>query len=109
MRLIGKAINHEPLRREHDQTRAALDRHAVRAWRRDARSVRAQACARADQAEGPERRGRGRRARRRLRLIARHVLPLPFTWPVAIPFWVAGLWAFSAELRFLRRSPRDRI
>jgi protein-S-isoprenylcysteine O-methyltransferase Ste14 len=37
------------------------------------------------------------------------VLPLPFTWPVAIPFWVAGFWAFAAELHLLRRSRRDGI
>jgi protein-S-isoprenylcysteine O-methyltransferase Ste14 len=37
------------------------------------------------------------------------VLPLPFTWPVAIPFWVACLWAFTAELRFLHDSRRDGI
>jgi len=37
------------------------------------------------------------------------VLPLPFTWPVAIPFWVAGLWAFAAELRLLHHSRRDGI
>jgi protein-S-isoprenylcysteine O-methyltransferase Ste14 len=30
------------------------------------------------------------------------VLPLPYTWLAGIPFWIAGLWAFSAELRFVR-------
>jgi protein-S-isoprenylcysteine O-methyltransferase Ste14 len=35
------------------------------------------------------------------------VLPLPFTWPVAIPFWVACLWAFAAELRLLHHSRHD--
>jgi len=29
------------------------------------------------------------------------VLRLPSTWLAGIPFWTAGLWAFSAELRFL--------
>jgi protein-S-isoprenylcysteine O-methyltransferase Ste14 len=37
------------------------------------------------------------------------VLPLPYTWPVAIPFWIACLWAFAAELRLLHHSRRDGI
>ncbi len=32
------------------------------------------------------------------------MLPLPYTWLAGIPFWIAGLWAFSAELRFVRAS-----
>jgi protein-S-isoprenylcysteine O-methyltransferase Ste14 len=35
------------------------------------------------------------------------VLPLPFTWIAGGPFWLAGLWAFSAEWRFIRQSRRD--
>jgi protein-S-isoprenylcysteine O-methyltransferase Ste14 len=43
------------------------------------------------------------------------VLPLPYTWLTGIPFWIAGLWAFSGELRFVwawraragRRSSQD--
>jgi protein-S-isoprenylcysteine O-methyltransferase Ste14 len=35
------------------------------------------------------------------------VLPLPYTWLAGSPFWIAGLWAFSAEWRFMRRSRRD--
>jgi len=34
------------------------------------------------------------------------VLPLPYTWPAAIPFWLAYLWAFVAELRFMQQSRR---
>jgi len=32
------------------------------------------------------------------------MLPLPYTWPLAIPFWIACLWAFAAELRLLRQA-----
>jgi protein-S-isoprenylcysteine O-methyltransferase Ste14 len=35
------------------------------------------------------------------------VLPLPYTWLAGVPFWLAGLWAFSAEWRFMRQSRRD--
>ena len=35
------------------------------------------------------------------------VLPLPYTWLAGGPFWLAGLWAFSAEWRFIRQSRRD--
>lgn len=37
------------------------------------------------------------------------MFPLPHPWLAGIPFWIAGLWAFSAELRFVRdrrRLPR---
>ena len=37
------------------------------------------------------------------------MLPLPFTWPAAIPFWVACLWAFATEARFLHQSRRDGV
>ena len=37
------------------------------------------------------------------------MFPLPFTWPLAIVFWVACLWAFAAELRFLRQSREDGV
>jgi len=32
------------------------------------------------------------------------VIPLPFTWPALIPFWVAFYWTFIAELPFIRRD-----
>ena len=32
---------------------------------------------------------------------------LPYTWLASIPFWIAGLWAFSAELRFVLAPHRD--
>jgi protein-S-isoprenylcysteine O-methyltransferase Ste14 len=35
------------------------------------------------------------------------VLPLSHTSLAGIPFWIAGLWAFSAELRFVRQSRRE--
>ena len=39
------------------------------------------------------------------------MLQLPHTWFASLPFWSAGLWAFSAELRFVggsrRRSRQD--
>ncbi len=44
----------------------------------------------------------------------RVVIPLPYTWPAAIPFWLAFWWAFAGELPFMRRdraprqSDRDR-
>ena len=36
--------------------------------------------------------------------------PFPHSWLAGIPFWIAGLWAFSAELRFVRdmRRPAGR-
>lgn len=42
------------------------------------------------------------------------MIPLPYTWPALIPFWLAFYWAFVGELPFLRRgtattaSPVDR-
>jgi protein-S-isoprenylcysteine O-methyltransferase Ste14 len=35
------------------------------------------------------------------------VLPRYDTWLAGIPFWIAGLWAFSAELRFVGGSLRQ--
>jgi protein-S-isoprenylcysteine O-methyltransferase Ste14 len=32
------------------------------------------------------------------------VIPLPFTWPALIPFWIASYWTFIAELPFIRRD-----
>jgi protein-S-isoprenylcysteine O-methyltransferase Ste14 len=32
------------------------------------------------------------------------VIPLPFTGPGAIAFWIAFYWAFAAELPFMRRD-----
>ena len=32
------------------------------------------------------------------------MIPLPFTWPALIPFWVAFYWTFIAELPFIRRD-----
>jgi len=32
------------------------------------------------------------------------VIPLPFTWPALVPFWIAFYWAFVGELPFLRRG-----
>jgi len=34
------------------------------------------------------------------------VLALPYTWLAGGPFWIAGLWAFSAEWRFVLESRR---
>jgi protein-S-isoprenylcysteine O-methyltransferase Ste14 len=42
------------------------------------------------------------------------VIPLPYTWPALLPFWIAFFWAISAELPFLLRdrvttaAPTDR-
>ena len=42
------------------------------------------------------------------------MIPLPFSGPWAIPFWIAFWWAFAAELPFVRRdrvtdaTPTDR-
>src|SRR5262249_43444042 len=38
-----------------------------------------------------------------MRFIRTVINPLPSTWLVSVPFWIAGLWAFSAELRFVGR------
>ena len=27
------------------------------------------------------------------------MLPLPYTWPICIPYWLAYVWGYSAELR----------
>jgi protein-S-isoprenylcysteine O-methyltransferase Ste14 len=35
------------------------------------------------------------------------VLSLPTNWVAGVPFWIAGLWAFSAELRFVLGPHRD--
>jgi len=35
------------------------------------------------------------------------VLPLPYDWPAAIPFWIACLWAFTGEWRFMHQSLRE--
>jgi protein-S-isoprenylcysteine O-methyltransferase Ste14 len=35
------------------------------------------------------------------------VHPLPYTWLAGGPFWLACLWVFGAEWRFMRRSRRD--
>jgi len=32
------------------------------------------------------------------------VIPLPFTWPALVPFWLAFYWALAGELPFLRRG-----
>jgi protein-S-isoprenylcysteine O-methyltransferase Ste14 len=32
---------------------------------------------------------------------------LPDAWLASVPFWIAGLWAFSAELRFVLKPHRD--
>jgi protein-S-isoprenylcysteine O-methyltransferase Ste14 len=32
------------------------------------------------------------------------VVPLPFTWPTLLPFWVACYWTFIAEVPFIRRD-----
>lgn len=32
------------------------------------------------------------------------MIPLPFTWPALIPFWIAFYWAIAAELPFVRRD-----
>ncbi len=32
------------------------------------------------------------------------MIALPYTWPAAIPFWIAFYWAFAAELPFARRD-----
>lgn len=32
------------------------------------------------------------------------MIPLPFTWPAALAFWIAFYWAFAAELPFVRRD-----
>jgi protein-S-isoprenylcysteine O-methyltransferase Ste14 len=34
----------------------------------------------------------------------RTLYPPPYTWPAAIPFWMALAWALSAELPFMRRD-----
>ena len=33
--------------------------------------------------------------------------PLPFVWPVAIPFWLAYVWAFFPEAGVIRRARRS--
>ncbi len=30
--------------------------------------------------------------------------PLPYSWPAALPFWIALWWAFAAEWPFVRQS-----
>jgi len=30
--------------------------------------------------------------------------PLPYTWPILLPFWMAFAWAFLGELPFMRRE-----
>jgi len=32
------------------------------------------------------------------------VIPLPFTWPALVPFWIAFYWAFAGELPFFWRD-----
>ena len=32
------------------------------------------------------------------------MIPLPYSWPALLPFWIAFYWAFAAELPFLRRE-----
>ena len=30
--------------------------------------------------------------------------PLPYTWPILLPFWMAFAWVFAGELPFMRRE-----
>jgi protein-S-isoprenylcysteine O-methyltransferase Ste14 len=34
------------------------------------------------------------------------LIPLPFTWPWALPFWTVYVWVFLPEMRLLGRTPR---
>jgi protein-S-isoprenylcysteine O-methyltransferase Ste14 len=34
--------------------------------------------------------------------------PLPFTWPYALPFWLAFFWAFAPEFGVLRTAPKSK-
>jgi protein-S-isoprenylcysteine O-methyltransferase Ste14 len=43
-----------------------------------------------------------------MRFIRTVINPLPASWLATIPFWIAGIWAFSAELRFVGESRRQR-
>jgi protein-S-isoprenylcysteine O-methyltransferase Ste14 len=33
--------------------------------------------------------------------------PLPFVWPVCVPFWLVYCWAFAPEIRLMRRARRS--
>lgn len=35
------------------------------------------------------------------------ILPLPFVWPYALPFWVVFIWAFAPEFTVVRKAQKS--